>query len=53
MAATPFLSWARAVAKPMLTNWAGNLTYGTDQVSEASSVDEVRGFVGGMSGSRF
>ncbi len=40
---------ARALGegKQRLTNWAGNLTYSTDRVSEAATVDEVRTFVKG------
>jgi len=44
MTAGPLMTWLMA-GKEKLTNWAGNLTYSTDQLSEASSVDEVRGFV--------
>jgi alditol oxidase len=35
----PLSVWA---AKQRLTNWAGNLTYSTDRLQEASSVDEIR-----------
>jgi len=35
-------AWAE---KQKLTNWAGNLTYATDRVHEASSVDDVRSFI--------
>src|ERR1700733_13095211 len=45
MTAAPFMAWARAVAKPMLTNWAGNVTYSTDRVSEAGTVEEVRQYI--------
>ncbi len=38
----PLCSWAD---KQKLTNWAGNLTYGTDRVREAGSVDQVRAIV--------
>jgi xylitol oxidase len=33
------LAW---MAKQKLTNWAGNLTYGTDRLREASSVEQIR-----------
>jgi xylitol oxidase len=33
------------LAKENLTNWAGNITYSTDHLQEASSVDQVRSFV--------
>jgi xylitol oxidase len=40
---SPFLAtlstWA---AKPKLTNWAGNLTYSTDHLDEAASVEQIR-----------
>jgi len=35
----PLSSWA---AKQKLTNWAGNLTYGTEQLHEAASVEQIR-----------
>jgi xylitol oxidase len=35
----------RAGADPPLTNWAGNLTYGTTRLHRAQSLDEVRAFV--------
>jgi len=38
----PLCSWAE---KQRLTNWAGNLTYGTDRVNEAASIDQVRTLV--------
>jgi len=41
-AASPLLAWAAA---QKLTNWAGNLVYGTDRVSEASSLAQVRDLV--------
>ena len=44
LAATPLLSWL-AAGKDKLTNWSGNITYSTDNVTEVSSIDEVRGFV--------
>jgi len=44
MSAVPFANWAIA-EKQRLTNWAGNLTYSTDRVSEAESVERVRTFV--------
>ena len=33
------------VEKQKLTNWSGNLTYGTDQLQEAASVEQVRSIV--------
>jgi xylitol oxidase len=39
VAASPFLAWAD---KPKLTNWSGNITYGTDHVRDAASVEQVR-----------
>jgi xylitol oxidase len=33
------------LGKQNLTNWAGNLTYGTDHLQEATSVDQIRSFV--------
>ena len=47
MSAAPFSMWAMA-EKQRLTNWAGNLTYSTDRVSEAGSVEQVRTFVRGQ-----
>ena len=45
-AATPFLSpmlaWA---SKEKLTNWAGNLEYGTEQLTSAASTTDVQKFV--------
>jgi len=35
----PFFTWA---AKQKLTNWAGNLSYSTDRVHEAASVEQIR-----------
>ena len=35
----PILAW---MAKQKLTNWAGNLTYGTDRLREAGSVEQIR-----------
>ncbi len=49
MAAASASLWAAArdaAAKPMLTNWAGNLTYGTDHLTEVSSVAAVRKYIG-------
>ncbi len=44
MSAAPLV--ARAMAeKQKLTNWAGNLTYGTDRLHDATSVNDVRAFV--------
>ena len=40
---SPFIgalsAWA---AKPRLTNWAGNLSYSTDRLHEAASVEQIR-----------
>src|ERR1700682_526815 len=33
------------VPNPKLTNWAGNLEYGTDRLYSANSIDQVRDFV--------
>ena len=44
MAAVP-LTTLLAKGKERLTNWAGNLTYSTDRVSEVGSVEDVRNFV--------
>jgi xylitol oxidase len=38
----PLSGWA---AKLKLTNWAGNLSYGTDRFQEAGSVEQIRSFV--------
>jgi xylitol oxidase len=35
----PLTAWAD---KEKLTNWAGNLTYGTDRVHEAASIEQIR-----------
>ena len=35
----PLTAWAE---KQKLTNWAGNLTYGTDRLDEAASVEQIR-----------
>ena len=34
-----------ALENKELANWSGNLTYGTDRLTEASSLDQVRSFV--------
>lgn len=39
---TPLVSWAE---KQKLTNWAGNLTYGTDRLREAASIEQIRSLV--------
>jgi xylitol oxidase len=39
---TPF---GAAAGKSKLTNWSGNLTYSTDHVHEARSVEDVKSFV--------
>jgi xylitol oxidase len=36
---------AMAFANEKLSNWAGNLTYGTDRLTGAASIEEVRSFV--------
>lgn len=36
---------AAALEREKLTNWSGNLTYGTDRLTEASSIDQIRFFV--------
>ena len=36
---------AMAFANEKLSNWAGNLTYATDRLTEAASIEEVRSFV--------
>jgi len=44
--AGPVLSRLSADAAPQrLTNWAGNLVYGTDRLTEAASIDQVRAAV--------
>jgi xylitol oxidase len=40
---SPLLSWAAAGEK--LTNWAGNFEFGTDNVTSAASLEQVRDFV--------
>jgi xylitol oxidase len=45
LAATPLSVWASSAENQKLTNWAGNLTYSTDRVGEAASVDAVRSYV--------
>ena len=35
---------AMAFANEKLSNWSGNLIYGTDLLTEAASVEEVRRF---------
>jgi xylitol oxidase len=35
----PLTTWAE---KQRLTNWAGNITYSTDQVEEAASIEQIR-----------
>lgn len=42
MAAAPLAAW---MEKPKLTNWAGNLTYSTERVRDAGSLEQVRRFV--------
>lgn len=36
---------AMAFANQKLSNWAGNLSYGTERLTEAASIEEVRSFV--------
>lgn len=38
----PLSAWA---ANQRLTNWSGNITYGTDRLKEADSLDQVRALV--------
>jgi len=38
----PLCSWAE---KQKLTNWAGNVTYGTDRLHEAASIQQIRSVV--------
>lgn len=38
----PLSAWAD---REKLTNWAGNLTYGTDRLQEAASVEQIRSFL--------
>lgn len=38
-ALAPLSAWG---TKPKLTNWAGNLTYSTDRLHEATSVEQIR-----------
>jgi len=42
IAATPLAAW---MEKQKLTNWSGNLTYSTERLKEASSVEQVQRFV--------
>ncbi len=40
---SPFIAAVSAwAAKPKLTNWAGNLSYSTDHLHEAASVEQIR-----------
>lgn len=39
---TPLSAW---MANEKLANWAGNLTYSTDHLQEASSVDQIKTFL--------
>ncbi len=44
--ASPVIAPVSALlAKTKLTNWAGNVTYGTDRLREAASVEQVRSFL--------
>jgi xylitol oxidase len=36
---------ATMLGREAITNWAGNITYSTDRVSEASNVDEIRTYL--------
>jgi len=38
-------SFSMALAEDKLSNWSGNLTYGTDRVTEAASIEQIRSFV--------
>jgi alditol oxidase len=44
-ASRPFTRSAMAFENEKLANWSGNLTYGTDRLTEASFLDQVRSFV--------
>src|SRR5215469_8822785 len=44
-ASWPLTRSAMALDNEKLANWSGNLTYGTDRLTEASSLDQVRSFV--------
>lgn len=47
-AASPFLAPLSAfMDKQKLTNWSGNLTYGTERLREAASIDEIASVVRG------
>src|SRR5215469_16395276 len=41
-ALSPLVDWAQG---EKITNWAGNLTYGTSLVHKPASIEEVRGWV--------
>src|ERR1700683_5417291 len=41
-AAAPLSAW---MAKQKLTNWAGNITYSTDRLQEAASVEQIQSFL--------
>ncbi len=44
---SPFIAAVSAwAAKPKLTNWAGNLSYSTDHLHEAASVEQIRSLLG-------
>ena len=38
----PLSAW---MANEKLTNWAGNVTYATDRLREAASVEQIRSFL--------
>ena len=38
-------SLAALTVKPQLTNWSGNITYGTSHVEEAATTDQIRAFL--------
>lgn len=40
--AAPFVCGSALLAKLKLTNWAGNLTYSTDNLREAASIEQAR-----------
>ncbi len=44
---SPGMSWAQTDDK--ITNWAGNLTYGTNRLTSPASVGDVRSFIAGHS----
>ena len=37
--------FSMAIEREKLSNWSGNLTYGTDRVTESASIEQIRSFV--------